>query len=101
MDVVLFILATAAIAAFLHTRIKSFIGASLLAATLAALGLQLIAFIQLGYLQALALIGFLTSWSLGIVIALLIGWWARKIDKKSGLAQSGKPPGSAGVAVEV
>jgi hypothetical protein len=85
MDIILFVLATGGIAAFLHSKIKSFIIASLLAATLAALGLQLIAFVQLGYLQALALIGFFTSWALAIVIALLTGWWTRKMDKNSGL----------------
>jgi hypothetical protein len=81
MEILLFALATAAIAALIHTKIKSFIGASLLASTLAAMGLQLIAFIQLGYLQALALIGFLTSWSLALVVSMLTGWLVRKKEK--------------------
>lgn len=81
MTILLFALATGVMAALLHFRMQSFLGASLLAATLAAIGLQVVAFIQAGHLQALAAIGFLTSWTLAIIIALLTGWIVRRQGK--------------------
>ncbi len=84
-DILLFIFATAVTAAFMHSKIKSLIAASVLTATLAALGLQVVVLIQLGYLQALALVGFVTSWLLALVVALVTGWLTRRLEKKSDL----------------
>ena len=84
MNIILFILGSVLFSMICHIKIPSFMLASLTAATLAALALQIIAYVQLGYVQALALIAFLTSWLMAIIVALAVGWLVRRRRKMEG-----------------
>jgi hypothetical protein len=84
MNTILFILGSVLVSMICHIKIPSFLLASLTAATLAALALQIIAYVQLGYVQALALIAFLTSWLMALIVALAVGWLVRRRRRMDG-----------------
>lgn len=84
MNIILFILGTVLLSVICHIKIPSFMLASLTAATLAAFALQIVAYVQLGFVQALALIAFLTSWLMAIIVAFAVGWLVRKRRRMEG-----------------
>ena len=69
------------VALAVQRKIKGFIGVGLLAPTLSAIILQMVAFLYLGYFDAWADIAFLTSWLIAlacsVAISLLVSIWRR------------------------
>jgi hypothetical protein len=72
----LFVLLALAIgfAVLCHKLVSDFLGASLLAALLSALALQVVGFIIVGYFDPFAAIAFVISFVFALFVALGFGW---------------------------
>ena len=76
------------VALAVQRKAKGLIGVGLLAPTLSAIILQLVAFLYLGYFDAWAGIAFLTSWLIAlacsVAISLLVSIWRRIVGRHRG-----------------